>query len=196
MTPAPIQLCNERPSVAPCPCKCAQMLHILMPINRPLSKRCCPTSNRSATIHRSSRPMLHPVREIVWGTSTIAYLTKFIQPRLWILDSPMASLVSTQECPTDVIYPYKSNRSTMSMLLQCLYAQQPRNGMIMEDSCCNTNCCLSPHVFISDAHLKLCTGVPDVHLRHKVITSSPTRNHYHPWQLLNESKFVSKTHLH
>lgn len=39
-------------------------------------------------------------------------------------------------------------------------------------------------------------GEPNVFLKHKVVTSSPTQSRCLPWKILNDSKSISKTHLH
>ena len=141
-------------------------------------------------------PKLRPTREIVWETPTLAYVTKFVQLHLRMPNSPAKTLVSAQECPTNVICLHEANRSAMSTLLQCLCAQQPRNRTIVKDSRCNTNNLPFARIITSGSQPNLHPRVPDSSLRCKGVTPSPIQSPCHPRQLHNESKSISKTHLH
>lgn len=170
MTPVPIQLCNEWPTIVPCPRKCVQTLCSAMTINR-----LCPND----IVLRPTVALLPTVRldrcyssarELVWETPTLAYLTKFVQLRLRMPDSPTTSLVSTQKSPTNAIRSYEANWSTMNTLLWCLCTEQPQNRTIVADSYCHTNNSPFACVVTSGAQPNLCIRTPDVNLTRKTIT--------------------------
>ena len=122
----PIHLCNAHATIVPFPHKCAQRLHDATTINRlcPNNVVLCLVIVPMSTVRLDQR--IHLARELIWETLGLAYLTKFVQLRLLMPNSPMASLVFAQECPTNVICLHEANRFSMSTLLQCLCVQQPK----------------------------------------------------------------------